>query len=682
MAGNADNQTNEQNSPAAASCGNTAVQGRGIFLTAESVDNQNIMQIPFIAPNIDIITLEGDEIVAATNKDCSIPVGFRFAPTDAELIENYLMNKVNNKRLPPNDNIHEANLYETEPAQLTQQYKRSNGGNEWFFFTSRNRKYPNGVKPNRATGDGVGYWKVTGDDKPVVRSGHAEIIGYKRNLDFFEGRYPSGERSKWKMHEYRVKDGGIESGLKCQKFDSWVMCKIYVTRNRKDGTSQAVAGASSMAGHSPQPSIMWNNNTVDATRFTLQNPDVSSSQQDYNGMSLMEAANDDKRAKELAPQSSWGIRPTYVSHEQYSSASFSELDTNGASSMPGSSKKRVGEPSSMAENRNRMHASQNPLMPDVPSRRIWTASSRQDVNGASPMAGSDWQAINGAPSMSGKNNTPYASQNPLMEAVSAFLQIQDASTQAVNIDTASQNPNQYQYTDASAFEQDFNGFSAMGNSLQNPEQAVNIIPFVVGNDQFPNALAPQYHRTFQNDFYGAFSMDGFNEYQDNLHYPEPVFDTDNAGMDFGSSENNNFLQVQNPNVTSFEPTVYNGAMNNEVSLMEAGNNSNVVFENHSSIATQTHNDVQRLIAAPPFQPTVSDRALNNEVYSNVAVEDPNSFSTQPEDDNDKKDQKNKNAAQQEDDNDEEEEEEEEDTQPTVGRKFEDLDWYLDPSFFD
>ncbi|KAL4310474.1 hypothetical protein GQ457_01G000860 [Hibiscus cannabinus] len=312
------------------------------------------------------------------------------------------------------------------------------------------------------------------------------------------------------MHEYKVKDGGIESGLKCQKFDSWVMCKIYVTRNRQGGTSQAVAGASSMTG---------NNNTVDATRFSLQNPDVSSSQQDYNGMSLMEATNDDKRAKELAPQSSRGIRPTYVSHEHYSNASFSELDTNVASSMPGSCKKRVGESSSMAKNRNKMIASQNPLMPDVPPHRIWTASSQQDVNGASPMAGSDWQAINGAQSMagnndtmypsapashneaspmvgsnwSGKNSTPYASQNPLMEAVSAFLPIQDASTQAVNIDAVSQNPNQYQYTNASAFEQDFNGFSAMGDFLQNPEQAVNIIHFIVGNNQFPNAYCPCPH---------------------------------------------------------------------------------------------------------------------------------------------------------------------------------------------
>ncbi|KAK8622298.1 hypothetical protein V6N13_117220 [Hibiscus sabdariffa] len=337
MAGNTGNRTTEQNFPAAASCGNTAVQGRGIFSTAESVDNQNIMQIPFIAPNIGIIAPEGDEIVAATAKNCLMPVGFRFAPTDAELIENYLMKKVNNKHLPPNDNIHETNLYETEPAQLTR-------------------------------------------------------------------RYPSGERTKWKMHEYKVKDGGIESGLKCQKFDSWVMCKIYVTRNRQGGTSQAVAGASSMTG---------NNNTVDATRlairFSSQNPDVSSSQQDYNGMSLMEATNDDKRAKKLAPQSSRGIRPTYVSHEHYSNASFSEMDTNGASSMPGSCKKRVGESSSMAENRNKMHASQNPLMPDAPSHRIWTVSSEQDVNGAYPMAGSDWQAINGAQSMAGNNDTMYPS---------------------------------------------------------------------------------------------------------------------------------------------------------------------------------------------------------------------------------------------------------------------------------
>lgn len=82
------------------------------------------------------------------------------------------------------------------------------GEDEWYFFSPRDRKYPNGVRPKRAAG--LGYWKATGIDKPILTSAGAKQIGVKKGLDFYTGRPPKGEKSDWTMVEYRLQDSSIK----------------------------------------------------------------------------------------------------------------------------------------------------------------------------------------------------------------------------------------------------------------------------------------------------------------------------------------------------------------------------------------------------------------------------------------------------------------------------------------
>ena len=86
------------------------------------------------------------------------------------------------------------NLFDAEKAEF--------GENEWYFFTPRDRKYPNGVRPNRATVSG--YWKATGTDK-AIHSG-SKYVGVKKALVFYKGRPPKGAKTDWIMHEYRLND--------------------------------------------------------------------------------------------------------------------------------------------------------------------------------------------------------------------------------------------------------------------------------------------------------------------------------------------------------------------------------------------------------------------------------------------------------------------------------------------
>lgn len=74
------------------------------------------------------------------------------------------------------------------------------GENEWYFFSPRDRKYPNGVRPNRAAVSG--YWKATGTDKAIYSG--SKHIGVKKALVFYKGKPPKGVKTDWIMHEYRL----------------------------------------------------------------------------------------------------------------------------------------------------------------------------------------------------------------------------------------------------------------------------------------------------------------------------------------------------------------------------------------------------------------------------------------------------------------------------------------------
>ncbi|BAF22755.1 Os08g0113500 [Oryza sativa Japonica Group] len=130
--------------------------------------------------------------------------GFRFHPTEEELIEFYLRRKVEGKRFNI-ELIAFVDLYRYDPWDLPA--LASIGDKEWFFYVPRDRKYRNGDRPNRVTPSG--YWKATGADRMVKVEGDRPI-GLKKTLVFYVGKAPKGLRSSWIMNEYRLPHGDAD----------------------------------------------------------------------------------------------------------------------------------------------------------------------------------------------------------------------------------------------------------------------------------------------------------------------------------------------------------------------------------------------------------------------------------------------------------------------------------------
>ncbi|KAK4838543.1 hypothetical protein QYF36_014575 [Acer negundo] len=150
----------------------------------------------------------------------SLPPGFRFHPTDEELVAYYLKRKINKRKIEL-EIIPEIDLYKCEPWDLPGKSLLPSKDLEWYFFSPRDRKYPNGSRTNRATK--AGYWKATGKDRKV--NSQTRAVGMKKTLVYYRGRAPHGIRTHWVMHEYRLDERECETDTGMQ--DAYALCRVF-----------------------------------------------------------------------------------------------------------------------------------------------------------------------------------------------------------------------------------------------------------------------------------------------------------------------------------------------------------------------------------------------------------------------------------------------------------------------
>ncbi|KAK1287110.1 NAC domain-containing protein 90 [Acorus calamus] len=152
--------------------------------------------------------------------------GYRFFPTEEELVTFYLRHKLNHHRREEIERIIPvANIYAVDPQHLPRVHNQGDP-EQWFFFSPMQEREAQGGRPSRTTPSG--YWKATGSPS-WVRSSNNKVVGCKKTMVFYEGRAPTGRKTEWKMNEYRALEEETATPAIASQFRTeFSLCRVYV----------------------------------------------------------------------------------------------------------------------------------------------------------------------------------------------------------------------------------------------------------------------------------------------------------------------------------------------------------------------------------------------------------------------------------------------------------------------
>ncbi|KAK7828122.1 nac domain containing protein 50 [Quercus suber] len=141
-----------------------------------------------------------------------LPVGFRFNPTDDELVTHFLRNRNLGKPTPFNA-VKECDLYgKKEPWEIWDMFSAVDGSRvvrQLYFFTKL-KTYNNGRRIDRRVGSGSGTWKKEHQLKtPGLVGVEKSRFSYENNDDksskssSSSSSSSSGRNGKWNLIEYK-----------------------------------------------------------------------------------------------------------------------------------------------------------------------------------------------------------------------------------------------------------------------------------------------------------------------------------------------------------------------------------------------------------------------------------------------------------------------------------------------
>ncbi|KAL8547968.1 hypothetical protein ACS0TY_007311 [Phlomoides rotata] len=241
----------------------------------------------------------------------TLPPGFRFHPSDEELVCHYLYKKIANEEVQIGT-LEEIDLHICEPWQLPDVAKLNS--NEWYFFSFRDRKYATGFRTNRATTSG--YWKATGKDRSIVNSRTLQVVGMRKTLVFYKSRAPNGIKSGWIMHEFRVENPNLPPK------EDWVLCRVFHKSRGENYSNKFINSPTNYSEHANMP---YNHLHQNFTSFSHQQS------QALNPSTSLAFSHLDTSYTDMARDQSMTNNPNYLStsHNKMHEATKCDQDEYG-----------------------------------------------------------------------------------------------------------------------------------------------------------------------------------------------------------------------------------------------------------------------------------------------------------------------------------------------------------------
>ncbi|KAI8524359.1 hypothetical protein RHMOL_Rhmol13G0144600 [Rhododendron molle] len=216
-----------------------------------------------------------------------MPPGYRFYPTEEELVSFYLHKKLEGKRNDLNRVIPVLDIFDQEPCHLPKLSGElcHRDMEQWFFFVPRQEREARGGRPSRTTASG--YWKATGSPNYVYSSDN-RVIGMKKTMVFYKGRAPSGRKTKWKMNEYKAIHQETSSPFGCavpKLRHELSVCRVYVIQGSSRAFDRRPLGAETRRTETQQivhgREAMAPSQAAEAGEKTSSSPESSYSGEDH-----------------------------------------------------------------------------------------------------------------------------------------------------------------------------------------------------------------------------------------------------------------------------------------------------------------------------------------------------------------------------------------------------------------